>query len=164
MEPAPTARHRGGGRDRSKPKGERSSRGRFQCINAFLDVTMAGLDRAELAVWLLLWRDTKPDGLARTWQGDLARRAGCNPRTVRRALAALQRAGLVSVVRQGGLNRGAVRLPRPSSRRGRGPMTVAQRAWASACQRAWVSRIEGVGALCPTRDQKRGPLAAQRPR
>jgi len=90
----------------SKSKEKRSSRGRFQCINAFLDVTVAGLDRAELVVWLLLWRDTKPDGLARASQGDLARRAGCNPRTVRRALSGLQRAGLVVVVRQGGLNRG----------------------------------------------------------
>jgi DNA-binding IclR family transcriptional regulator len=67
---------------------------------------LAGLDRAEMAVWLLLWRDTKPEGLARTSQADLARRAGCNPRTVRRALAALQSAGLVAVVRRGGLNRG----------------------------------------------------------
>jgi hypothetical protein len=90
----------------SRPKGKRSSKGMFLCINAFLDVTMADLDRAEMAVWLLLWRDTKPDGLARTSQTDLARRAGCHPRTVRRALTALQRTGLVSVVRQGGLNRG----------------------------------------------------------
>lgn len=89
----------------TQPKGKRLSRGRFLCINAFLDVTLAGLDRAELAVWLLLWRDTKPDGLARTSQEDLARRAGCNARTVRRALAALQTAGLVAVVRRGGLPR-----------------------------------------------------------
>jgi hypothetical protein len=86
-----------------RPKGKRSSRGRFECINAFLDVTMANLDRAELAVWLLLWRDTKPDGLVRTSQADLARRAGCNPRTVRRALAALQKAGLLAIVTQGGV-------------------------------------------------------------
>lgn len=89
----------------TRPKGKRSSQGRFQCINAFLDVTLAELDRAELAVWLLLWRDTKPDGLARTSQADLARRAGCTPRSVRRALVHLQRAGLVRVVHQGGLQR-----------------------------------------------------------
>jgi hypothetical protein len=89
----------------SRPKGERPSQGRFQCINAFLDVTMAALDRAELAVWLLLWRDTKPDGVARTSQADLARRAGRTSRSVRRALVKLQRAGLVSVVSQGGLQR-----------------------------------------------------------
>jgi hypothetical protein len=88
-----------------RPKGQRSCRGRFQTVNAFLDVTMAGLDRAGLAVWLILWRDTKPDGLARTSQADLARRAGCTVRTVGRALTALRSAGLVEVVRQGGLQR-----------------------------------------------------------
>jgi hypothetical protein len=91
---------------RSTKAGKQSSRGRFQAINAFLDATLAGLDRGELAVWLLLWRDTKPDGLARTSQADLARRAGCNPRTIRRALTALEAAGLVWIVRQGGLHRG----------------------------------------------------------
>jgi hypothetical protein len=104
MEPvsAPDRPHHG--RDRGgRPKGQRSSQGRFECINAFLDVTMANLDRAELAVWLLLWRDTKPDGLARSSQSDLARRAGCNSRTVRRALVALQKVGLLTVVSQGGL-------------------------------------------------------------
>jgi hypothetical protein len=90
----------------TRPKEKRSSQGRFLSINAFLVVTMARLGRAELAVWLLLWRDTKPDGLARTSQADLAKRAGCNPRTVRRALATLQQDGLVSIICQGGLNRG----------------------------------------------------------
>jgi hypothetical protein len=106
MEPCPERSRKPTPGKASEPKGERSTRGRFQCINAFLDVTMAGLPPAERAVWLLLWRDTKPDGLARTSQSDLARRAGCNPRTVRRAIVALQLAGLLSVVRQGGLNRG----------------------------------------------------------
>jgi Helix-turn-helix domain len=103
-EPAPRAGTTAHFQD--SPKGKRSSRKRFQSINAFLDVTLAGLDRAELAVWLLLWRDTKPDGLARTSQADLARRAGCNPRTVRRALVSLERYGLVCVVRRGGLRTG----------------------------------------------------------
>jgi hypothetical protein len=94
------------GKTPGKAKGKRSSRERFQSINAFLDVTLSGLGRAEAAVWLLLWRDTKADGLARTSQADLARRAGCNPRTVRRALAVLERAGLVCVVRRGGLRSG----------------------------------------------------------
>ena len=90
---------------RGLKKGSSSSQGRFQCINAFLDVTLATLERAEMAVWLVLWRDTKPNGLARTSQADLARRAGCNPRTVRRALAGLRAKGLLTVVRQGGLLR-----------------------------------------------------------
>ena len=89
----------------TRPKGKRSFQGRFRCINAFLDVKLAELDRAALAVWLLLWRDTKPDGLARTSQADRARRAGCTPRSVRRALVHLERAGLVRIVHRGGLQR-----------------------------------------------------------
>jgi hypothetical protein len=103
-EPPPLAPSPSGGRGRAKEK--RRAGARFQSINAFLDVTMAGLERAGLAVWLLLWRDTKPDGLVRTSQADLARRAGCNPRTVRRALVGLLQAGLVEVVSPGGLRRG----------------------------------------------------------
>ena len=104
-EPPPLNREGGNEVARQKKGGHRSSRGRFESINTFLDVTSAKLARAELAVWLLLWRDTKPDGLARTSQGDLARRAGCNPRTVRRALVALEATGLLTIVRQGGLPR-----------------------------------------------------------
>lgn len=87
----------------SKAKGKNSSRGRFKCINDFCDGALAGLGRAELATWFLLWRDTKPIGLARTPQSDLARRAGCDPRTIRRALVKLVKYGLVRVVRRGGL-------------------------------------------------------------
>jgi hypothetical protein len=79
---------------------------RFGAINAFLDATMAGLRPCERAVWLLLWRDTRPNGLARTSQADLARRAGATERAVRSALRELQRRGLVVVVRRGRLQGG----------------------------------------------------------
>ena len=88
------------------PKGKRSSRNRFRSLNDFVDGALKTLDRAAVAVWLLLWRDTKPNGMARSSQEDLARRAGCTSRSVRRALDALEGAGLLSVVRRGGLNRG----------------------------------------------------------
>jgi hypothetical protein len=87
-----------------KEKGKTANR--FRVINNFADFTLAGLDRAEMAVWLILWRDTRPDGLARTAQTDLARRAGCSTRSVRRALKSLQKAGLLLLAHQGGLNRG----------------------------------------------------------
>jgi hypothetical protein len=87
---------------------------RFASINTFADCSLRRLGRAELAVWLLLWRDTKPDGVARSAQADLARRAGVNPRTVGRALLKLRTAGLIEVVARGGLGRG------PSSYRVRG--------------------------------------------
>lgn len=87
-------------------RGKAETKGRFVVINRFADFALAGLSRAEICVWLLLWRDTKPDGLARTSQGDLARRAGKNVRTVKRAVRRLVDAGLIVIVRQGGLRKG----------------------------------------------------------
>ena len=81
-------------------------RNRFAVLNAFADFTLRTLDRTGVAVWLLLWRDTKADGLAKTSQADLARRGGISDRTARRAIDRLQRAGLLSVVHRGGLRRG----------------------------------------------------------
>ena len=43
----------------------RQSRLRFETLNAFVDDGMADLSRAELAVWLILYRDTQRDGTAR---------------------------------------------------------------------------------------------------
>ena len=94
-------------RSGTKPKGRGTAGQRFKVLNAFADFTIAGLDRAEIVVWLLLWRDTKPDGLARTSQADLARRGGISDRTVRRAITHLRRAGLLRVAHQGGFRRGA---------------------------------------------------------
>lgn len=90
----------------TKPKRTKQTAGRFAVINAFADFTLRTLDRTGVAVWLLLWRDTKADGLAKTSQADLARRAGISDRTARRAIDRLQRAGLLSVVHRGGLRRG----------------------------------------------------------
>ena len=89
-------------------KGVRSRKAanRFAALNAFADYSLAGLTRAEMAVWLLLYRDTKPDGLARTSQADLARRAGITERTARRAVESLRRAGLLTIAHRGGLRRG----------------------------------------------------------
>ena len=50
-----------------KAKGKaarRKTADRFAVLNAFVDFTMQGLSRAETLVWLALFRDTKPDGLA----------------------------------------------------------------------------------------------------
>jgi hypothetical protein len=93
---------------KGKPAGKRTkhSSSRFASINAFIDATMAGLSRTEIAVWLILWRDTKPEGTVRTSQADMARRSGVDTRTVRRALTRLNEAGLLTKVYAGGLNRG----------------------------------------------------------
>jgi len=71
-----------------------------------VDVTAGTLNRAELLAWLILYRDTKADGLARTSQADLARRAGVNVRTAKRAVLTLCRRGLLTVVFRGNLRRG----------------------------------------------------------
>ena len=89
-----------------KPKRTKATAGRFAVLNAFADFTLRTLDGTGVAVWLLLWRDTKADGLAKTSQADLARRAGISDRTARRAIDRLHRAGLLSVVHRGGLRRG----------------------------------------------------------
>lgn len=57
-------------------------------------------------MWLVLYRDTKPDGVASTSQADIARRVGVTVRTVYAALKRLERCGLLVVVHRGGLNRG----------------------------------------------------------
>jgi hypothetical protein len=92
----------------TKPK-ERGSRrktaDRFKVLNTFVDFGLVGLKRNELAVWLVLYRDSR-DGIARTGQTDIAKRAGASRRTVVRTLSKLESRGLIQIVRRGGLNRG----------------------------------------------------------
>lgn len=88
----------------SKPKGKRSkATGQFAMLNAFLDFTICKLSRSEALVWLVLFRDTKRDGLARTAQADIARRIGADERTVKRAIIRLRKLKLVEVVKRGNL-------------------------------------------------------------
>ena len=95
------------GRNPGRTHARRSRRhsGRFAVLNGFVDGVMGTLPRAALATWVCLWRDTKPDGLARTAVADLARRIGGDRRTVLRALRLLTDRRLLEVVRRGGLGR-----------------------------------------------------------
>jgi hypothetical protein len=88
--------------------GKQKAGERFGVVNAFVDFTLASLPRNAIAVWLVLWRDTR-DGTARTSMAELARRAGCSTRTVVRVVKALESAGLVRVVYRGGFRRGPSR-------------------------------------------------------
>ena len=95
---------------KAEPKGKpndakRKAGDRFEVLNAFIDYSLDGLTRAEIAVWIVLYRDTK-DGTARTSYDDIARRAGLNRRSVGRSLRLLEGRGLVSVVRRGSLRKG----------------------------------------------------------
>ena len=67
---------------------------------------MAKLTGAEAKVWLILFRDTKATGTARTGQTDIARRAGLSRRGVQVAVGKLTAKGLVTIVRRGRLNSG----------------------------------------------------------
>jgi hypothetical protein len=91
----------------AKPK-RRTRSERFATLNTFVDfgISEAGLTPAESLVWLILFRDTKADGTARTAQRDVARRAGLDVRTVRRAVASLASRGMLRRVRRGRLNGG----------------------------------------------------------
>jgi hypothetical protein len=77
---------------------------------------MAPLNRSELAIWFILYRDVW-DGTARTAVTDLARRGGMDRRTVLRALRRLHDQGFIHTVAKGGLNAEPSRyrvFPRPS--------------------------------------------------
>lgn len=89
----------------AKPK-RRTRSERFAALNAFTDCALADLTGAETKVWLILFRDTKGTGTARTAQADIARRAGIDARTVRRVLVSLEARGMLRVVRRGRLNAG----------------------------------------------------------
>lgn len=91
----------------SEPK-RKAATDRFGVLNAFVDCSLAGLSRSEIAVWLVLYRDTR-DGTVRTSQENIAKRAGTSLRHVKKAIAGLKAAGLLSVVFQGGLNKGPSR-------------------------------------------------------
>jgi hypothetical protein len=101
-ETRPTGRKGG----RTQARRRQRHYGRFASLNGFVDGTMSTLPRAAALVWVCLWRDTKPDGLARTAVADLARRVGGDRSTVIRALRLLIDQGLLDVVRRGGLGRG----------------------------------------------------------
>ena len=96
------------GRKGGRTHARRSRRhsGRFGVLNGFVDGVMGTLPRAAALTWVCLWRDTKPDGLARTAVTDLARRIGGDRRSVLRALRLLDDRGLLEVARRGGLGRG----------------------------------------------------------
>ena len=91
----------------SEPK-RKAAADRFGVLNAFVDCSLAGLSRSEIAVWLVLYRDTR-DGTVRGSQANIAKRAGLTVRGTQKALNKLTAAGLVRVVYRGGLNKGASR-------------------------------------------------------
>ena len=85
--------------NKAKGSAKRVAALRFEILNAFVDWTMADLSRAEMAVWFVLYRDTK-NTIAKTGMSDLARRA------VVTAIASLKGRGLLKTMHKSALNRG----------------------------------------------------------
>jgi len=89
-----------------KPKQSKQvTKDRFDVLNSFVDCSLVGLSKVDVATWLVLYRDTR-NGIAVTSQADIARRAGVSDRAVRSSIGRLEKCGLLVVVRRGGLLQG----------------------------------------------------------
>jgi len=91
---------------KTQPARQRKQSDRWQVLNSFVDHSLGSLSRSEIAVWFVLYRDTR-DGVARASQKYIAGRAGVSDRTVRRVIESLVKKQLLRVIQQGGINRGA---------------------------------------------------------
>jgi hypothetical protein len=100
----PTPRN---GKTGVKPKGKGGTRERFAVLNAFADYGARLVDTTAQACWWIVYRETKPDGLARVSHGHIAECVGLSRWAVLRAVRCLEKAGLLTVVRRGGLSGGA---------------------------------------------------------
>lgn len=96
----PSARKGNNGKGASQDDAKRRSHLRFEVLNALVDIGMANLTRSELAVWLVLYHDTKPDGTAHVSFDDIARLAGIDRRSVTRAVDTLKQKKMLQVVRE----------------------------------------------------------------
>jgi len=92
-----------------KPKRRKTgdTAGRFAVLNAFADAGARLVNPTAQACWWIIYRETKPDGLARVSHGRVADCIGVSRLTATRAIRRLERAGLLTVVRRGGLAGGA---------------------------------------------------------
>ena len=104
--------------NKKKPPTQSKNRAvnRLKMENDFLDKVGMKLKPTTRYVWLLLLRDTKPDGTAQTAITDLARRSDVSTRSIDTALKELKQAKAIEVIRRGSPESGPsiyrVRLPR----------------------------------------------------
>ncbi len=102
---AATAKPQPQGR-RARPVSAPERPGRFRVLNEFVDGQMRDMSAAAAKAWFVLYRDTKPDGLAKTGLSDMAARMGCSGSTAKRAVQELRKSGLVTLERKGAPGRG----------------------------------------------------------
>lgn len=87
-------------------KGDRLALGRFGVLNRFVDMGARLVDTTAQAVWLVIYREVKPDGLATVSHQRIADCVGVSRKTVARAIDRLKTVGLLIVVRHGGWQKG----------------------------------------------------------
>jgi hypothetical protein len=87
-------------------RGRRGKRERFTgMLNPFVELRLRELTRAEVVVWLILYRDER-GGISRTAHSDMAKRGGLSTRAVVDAVKSLRKRGLLETVRRGRMNVG----------------------------------------------------------
>ncbi len=79
--------------------------GRFHDLNNFVDVSMRDLTRAEIAVWLVLFRNAR-DRIVRISHSQIAAASGCSVKAVSVAMKLLIQKTIVKQLIQGTVNRG----------------------------------------------------------
>lgn len=79
--------------------------GRFAVLNSFADVGAKTVDTTAQACWWILFRETR-EGVATVSHSRIGKCIGMSRHTAMRAIKRLEMAGLLTVVRHGGLNRG----------------------------------------------------------
>lgn len=98
----------GGRRTVDKPRPAtapaRSKGDRWATFNAFVDGHLGAATSAEVRVWMVIYREVRPGGLAHVGMSDIARRAGLTRRGVVKAINGLKRRGMVELVTRGSVN------------------------------------------------------------
>ena len=86
---------------RSKPAKGKATAGRFQVLNQFVDQSARLVGSTAVATWLVLYRETKPDGTATISHNQIGELLGIKRRTAMRATQDLIDAGLLVVTKRG---------------------------------------------------------------
>lgn len=81
-------------------------RKRWWFLTSFIDKSMTELSNAEIVIWLMLWRDTKKNGLAKTSISYLAKRSGMTERMIRKGIRSLIENGMLKRIKRGGTSNG----------------------------------------------------------
>jgi hypothetical protein len=75
--------------------------GRFQVLNTFVDESARLVSTTAQAVWMVLYRETKPNGLAQVSHNQIAEMIGLKRRATINATQELIAKGLIKVIHRG---------------------------------------------------------------